>query len=60
MWELGEELELSRRDTQKIVTYLQNEELLESAGLGGGISITHKAIKQIENPPTKFLNPNHL
>ncbi len=48
MWELGNELCLDRELTSNIVDYLIGESLIEERALGGGISITHEGIVEIE------------
>lgn len=48
MWELGNELKIERKDISNIVDYLKGEYLIEPMTLGGGISITHDGILEIE------------
>ena len=48
MWELGKEINIERRDISNIVDYLKGEYLIEPMTLGGGISITHEGILEIE------------
>lgn len=48
MWEVGSELGFDREKTRNLVEYLRDESLLESKTLGGGISITHDGIIEIE------------
>jgi hypothetical protein len=48
MWELGEELGLSREETSDAVDYLKGEYLLEPKTLGGGIAITHAGVREVE------------
>ncbi len=63
MWEVGTELKLDRNETSQIVDYLIGENLIESRALGGGISLTHWGVKEveeaIENPsrPTEHFLP---
>lgn len=55
MWEVGSELGFDREKIRNLVGYLRDEGLLESKTLGGGISITHAGIIEIEYSLT---NPN--
>jgi hypothetical protein len=48
MWELGKEINIERKDISNIVDYLKGEYLIEPMALGGGISITHEGILEIE------------
>jgi hypothetical protein len=48
MWELGREAGIDREDISKIVDYLRGEYLIEFMTLGGGISITHQGVIEIE------------
>ena len=48
MWEVGLELGFDREKTRNLVAYLRDEGLLESKTLGGGISIAHAGIIEIE------------
>ncbi len=48
MWELGEELDFDRPTTSNVVAFLRGEGLIESKALGGGISITHFGVVEIE------------
>ncbi|WP_461631356.1 hypothetical protein [Labilibaculum euxinus] len=48
MWELGKEINIERKDISNIVDYLKGEYLIEPKTLGGGISITHEGILEIE------------
>jgi hypothetical protein len=63
MWEVGTELKFDRDETGQIVDYLIGENLIESRALGGGISLTHWGVKEveeaIENPtkPTEHFLP---
>jgi hypothetical protein len=52
MWELGSELEFNREKIHNLVDYLTDEGLLEPKTLGGGISITHYGIVEIEDSLT--------
>jgi hypothetical protein len=49
MWELGTDLKFEREKTRNIVDYLTDEGLIEPKALGGGISITHAGIIEIED-----------
>ena len=66
MWEVGSELKLDRNETSQIVDYLIGENLIESRALGGGISLTHWGVKEveqaIENPskPTEHFLPLNI
>lgn len=55
MWEIGEELGLDQRETQGVVSWLSDEGLIESLGIGGTIGLSHYGIKQIEE---SIKNPN--
>lgn len=49
MWELGRDVGLDRDETDRVVQYLDGEGLLEEGGsLGGGISLSHKGVVEIE------------
>lgn len=48
MWEVGQELGYDRKDIDLICQYLKGEGLIEYKTLGGGISITHWGVMQIE------------
>jgi hypothetical protein len=48
MNEVGAELGFDEQLTDKITTYLVNEHLLEWAGLGGFIELTHWGLKEVE------------
>lgn len=72
MWGLGEELWLSRKDTEVIVEYLVGEGLVKYVALGGQISITHWGVSQVEEaltepdksteyfPPINIININSM
>lgn len=49
MDELGDELNFDRNTTSNVVEYLTAELLVESRTLGGGISITHDGVLEIES-----------
>jgi len=48
MWELGNEIAIERNDISNVVDYLKGEYLIKPMTLGGGISITHEGILEIE------------
>ena len=48
MWELGEELGFDAKLTGVVTEYLSGEGLIKYATMGGGISITHRGIVEIE------------
>lgn len=48
MWDVGEELGLSREETSEAEEYLQGEGLIDSLTLGGGIVITHAGVVEVE------------
>lgn len=48
MWEIGNSLGFSREETSSIFNYLEGEGLLVPMALGGGFSITHFGILEIE------------
>lgn len=66
MWEVGKELNFERDETSQIVEYLRGENLIESVALGGGISLTHWGVKEVEevleNPskPTEHFLPLNI
>jgi hypothetical protein len=49
MWDLGSELGFNREKIHNLVDYLSDKGLLEHKTLGGGISITHYGIVEIED-----------
>lgn len=53
MWEVGQELGYDRKDIDLICQYLKGEGLIEYKTLGGGISITHWGVMQIEEAVSK-------
>ena len=48
---IGSQMNLGREDTQMTASYLVDEGLLEWAGLGGFMKITHAGIKAVEDEP---------
>lgn len=66
MWEVGKELNLDRSETGQVVDFLIGENLVKSQTLGGGISLTHWGVKEveeaIENPtkPTEHFLPFNI
>lgn len=61
MWDIGKELGFNQSDVSLICEYLEGENLIQFVALGGGISITHwgiiqveQAISEPENPTTYF------
>ena len=46
-YELGDELGLSREETDRVIEYRQGEQLLAHAGLGG-VGITHLGVLEVE------------
>jgi hypothetical protein len=48
MWKVGEELGFDRKLTGVVTEYLDGEDLIKYTTLGGGISITHRGIVEIE------------
>ncbi|MDP2183061.1 MAG: hypothetical protein Q8K99_10895 [Actinomycetota bacterium] len=63
MWELGEELGLDRPTVDRIFRFLSGEGLLKGVDIGGGISITHRGIVEVEralskpDEPTQYFPP---
>lgn len=53
MWDVGTELSFSQDYTNTVFDYLNNEGLIEPKALGGGMSITHYGVKEIEEAFTK-------
>lgn len=49
MNEIGKELSLSKDEIDTVTNYLEGEGLLEYSSMGGGISITHYGIKEVEH-----------
>lgn len=72
MREIGQAKGFSWEDTQNIVTWLQNEGLLGECFLGGGITISHWGIKEVESalrhpdqetayfPPINIINVQNM
>lgn len=66
MWEVGQELNIERENTRQIVDYLIGENLIEAVALGGGISLTHWGVKEVEqamenpNEPTEHFLPINI
>jgi hypothetical protein len=66
MWEVGNELNLERAETSRIVDYLIGEHLIEPVALGGIIGLTHWGVKEVEeaheNPekPTEHFLPINI
>jgi hypothetical protein len=48
MWEVGEKLGWDRETTNATYDYLQGERLLKAMTLGGGATITHEGVKEVE------------
>ena len=48
MWDIGKELNVERKDISNVVDYLRGEYLIKPMTIGGGISITHDGILEIE------------
>ena len=48
MWEVGEQLGWDRETTNTTYDYLEGERLLKAMTLGGGATITHEGIKEVE------------
>jgi hypothetical protein len=48
MWEVGNELGWDRETTEVTYDYLQGEGLLKAMTLGGGATITHEGVKEVE------------
>lgn len=48
MWELGQELGMEKEYTSDIVEYLVNEGYVERRVMGGGIGISHRGVRQVE------------
>lgn len=63
MYEIGSELGLGRDETDKVEQYLEDEGLIASLELGGGIGITHNGVVQVEKAishpesPTQYFPP---
>lgn len=49
LWVVGEELGWDRDITEATYDYLQGEGLLKAMTLGGGATITHEGVKEVEN-----------
>lgn len=66
MWDIGEELGFSRNDVELISQYLAGEDLIKFMTLGGGISITHWGVVQVEealekpDKPTDYFPPTNI
>lgn len=48
MWEVGKQLGWDRETTEVTYDYLQGEGLLKAMTLGGGATITHQGVKEVE------------
>jgi hypothetical protein len=48
MWGVGTELNFDKDETQKVVEYLCQENLIEQRALGGTIGLTHRGVKEVE------------
>jgi hypothetical protein len=48
LWELGDDLGLTRSETDKIDDFLRGEGLIKHIAFGGTIGITHKGIVEVE------------
>ena len=48
MWQVGQDLEYSEEETEKIVQYLDGEYLIKS-NVSGGIELTNEGVNEIEN-----------
>jgi len=63
MNKIGQKLSFTQEDIESVTKYLSDDKLLEYKTLGGGISITHAGIKEIEkalgapNEPTEHFLP---
>lgn len=63
MWEIGKAIALARDETENVVNYLVGEHLMEHRTIGGGISITHQGIVEVEralsapDAPTHYFPP---
>ena len=63
MWHVGEELGLSRDETERTVEYLVGEELATHRAIGGVIAMTHAGVVQVERAlskpeaPTEYFPP---
>jgi predicted transcriptional regulator len=57
LWELGDSLSFDRTLTKLVYQYLQGEDLIVVRALGGGISITHTGVVEIENAETNPESP---
>ncbi len=53
MFELGTSLGYSRELTSSLVQYLEGEGLIEGNSFGGGISISHRGVVEVEQALTK-------
>ena len=65
MYEVGEQLGWKQEKTESAFDYLQGERLLKAMTLGGGITITHQGVREVEeagkspNKPTLHF-PSHI
>lgn len=53
MYELGDQIGISREETNNVTDYLQGEGLIEHKTIGGGIAITHYGVVEVENALSK-------
>jgi hypothetical protein len=47
-WELGKTVKMDMKETQKIVSYLMGENLLDMGESGGTVKITSRGVKEVE------------
>lgn len=55
MWDVGEQLGWKRETTETTYDYLEGEGLLKAMTLGGGATITHQGVREVEDAES---NPN--
>ncbi|GAB2742740.1 hypothetical protein GCM10027019_22780 [Melaminivora jejuensis] len=59
MWDVGDTAQLARNETENVVNYLVGEHLVEHRTIGGGISITHHGIVEVERALSAPESPTH-
>lgn len=59
MWDVGDTAQLTRNETENVVNYLVGEHLVEHRTIGGGISVTHHGVVEVERALSAPESPTH-
>jgi hypothetical protein len=59
MYEIGDQIGFDRTRTANVVEYLVGEHLVERVSIGGGISITHHGVVEVERALSEPEKPTH-